>query len=125
MTKEKWALVVDDDKVWLDRTSAIVISCGFQVVRADGTRKAHWELVGKSFDLLVTDNFMEQTNSGIDLLMDNWYDDTNIPSILHSSELSREQAARLKENLPNVIFVKKRTSGDNPELVAAIEKLCP
>lgn len=123
MTKEKWALVVDDDEGWLERASAIVASCGYEVVKAKSTREAHWHLVGKAFDLLVTDNFMEHANAGIELLMENWYNDADTPSILHSSELSDEQAARLQKDLPNVIFVQKRTGHDNPDLVAAIEKL--
>lgn len=125
MTTGKCVLVVDDDRRWLEQVSAVVESLGHEVVKAKNSREAHWQLGQKKFDLLVTDNLMEHENAGIELLMHNWYDESEIPSILHSSEFSAEQEKLLKKDLPDVILVKKEVGRENPNLIAAIQKLLP
>lgn len=125
MTEQKRVLVVDDDERWRARAYAMATSCGLTVTEAKNSKEAMDLLDSESFDLLITDNWMEYADAGIDLLMRNWYLKQEIPSILHTSDLMKRQAERLAKELPDIIFVKKSAHGDNPALISAIKKLLP
>lgn len=115
----KRVLVVDDTEAWRDEVRKVVAGLGHEVIEAADAEEAERLLNEQPLDLLITDNWMEGQDAGLDLL--GRIKDRGLPSILHTSYLSRVQKTRLEQTLPKVVPVLK--SSDHTELAAAIEKL--
>lgn len=121
----KRALVVDDDIDWRRFVREAAEELRYKVIEAENAREAGYLLEEGQFDLLITDNWMEVADAGIDLLVRNKLLGRELPSILHTSHLSQSQRGRLRQELPDVIGVLKSPNPDFPELKAAIQKLIP
>lgn len=123
MAKQRRILVVDDTDHWLERTCAAVREQGHEAVAARSYHEAVPLLDTEPFDALITDNFMETEDAGIELLMRNYYLEQELPSILYTSELSSEHARILSEDLPNVVHVQKLALDGNNVLLSALAHL--
>ncbi len=62
--KGKKALVVDDDQDFLEQTSMIMQSLGFETISADSQKKAEELIQSTSFDIAVLDLMLENHDSG-------------------------------------------------------------
>ncbi len=62
--KGKKALVVDDDQDFLEQTSMIMQSLGFETTSADSQKKAEELIQNASFDIAVFDLMLENHDSG-------------------------------------------------------------
>ena len=119
-------LVVDDDADWRTRTAAAVTACGLVPILAADDYEAEDLLDQATFDLVITDNRMCFADSGIDLLIREWLLARAVPSILHTSELSRVQRARLeKEEKHLQVTVVLKSYTDRAPLFDAIRRLLP
>ena len=123
---QKRALVVDDDIDWRHLVREAAEGLHYKVIEAENAQQAADLLDGDlRFDLLITDNWMDGNDAGIELLIRNKLLGQEIPSILHTSHLSQAQQRRLRQELPAVIGVLKSPNPDFPELKAAIQALMP
>lgn len=116
-------LVVDDDPSYLERVSAIAVSCGLDPMQASGLGPATRLLNDETFALVITDNHMPSADQGIELLqfMDRRLA-TKIPAILHSSVRPRNLEMVL-EVFPWARFVLK--GDDSGPLRDAIREMLP
>lgn len=120
---QKRVLVVDDDEFWRAHVRGVANGLGYEVTEAPGAPEAAALLDAHPFDLLITDNWMGAYDAGIDLLARNEIKGRKIPSILHTTNLSRVQAGRLHAEAPDAVPVTKSTTLDTAELAAAIQTL--
>lgn len=126
METRRIVLVVDDDADWRTRTAAAVTACGHVPILATDDFEAEALLDQATFDLIITDNRMCFADSGINLLIDEWLQGRAVPSILHTSELSRAQHARLeKEEKHLQVTVVLKSYTDQTPLIDAIQRLLP
>ena len=80
--KGKKALVVDDDPDFLEQTSLILTSLGFEVITAD-TQKLAEELIEKTqYDLAVFDLMLENHDSGFVLSYKSKKKNPEVPIIM-------------------------------------------
>lgn len=118
---QKRVLIAEDNDDWRAAIRTAVGQLGHDVTEAASAAEAERLLESQPFDLLITDNWMEVPDAGLGLLERTRSRD--IPSILHTSLLSRVQKTRLTHHLPKVVPVLKSLHDDHTELMAAIEKL--
>lgn len=98
MAAQKRILVVDDMEDWRKQVASIVTALGHTPIVAKDDIEAENLLDRESFDLIISDNKMMFPDSGLDLLTRESLLGREVPSILHTSELSPRQEQRLKKN---------------------------
>lgn len=80
--KGKKALVVDDDPDFLEQTTLILSSLGFDVVNAESQKKAEELIETTNYDIAVFDLMLENHDSGFVLSYKSKKKNPNVPVIM-------------------------------------------
>lgn len=125
MEAKKRVLAADDEPLWRERVRKAIEGLGHEAVVVDSAARASARMLdGESFDLLITDNWMEEMGAGVKLLQWLAKTDSDIPSILFTSDVSPRVAAAVP--YPWVSIAKKDMwDTSDAKLVAEIRHRLP
>jgi DNA-binding response OmpR family regulator len=104
-------LVVEDDVFFRRRNAEVLEQSGYEVDAAEDGEAAWWALNTSSYDLLITDNHMPKV-SGVDLLKKLRAARMDLPVIMATGTLPKEEFARYPWLRPAATLLKPYTSED-------------
>lgn len=124
MMYKKRVLAADDEPHWRERLKLAIESHGHEAVIVGSAGEVRERLLNESFDLLVTDNWMEEVGAGSKLLRELAARDCDIPAILFTSDIGPKVAGLVP--YPWISLVKKdQWDTTDARLVEEIKRRLP
>ncbi len=112
-------LVVEDDVFFRRLNAKVLAQSGYEVDTAEDGEAAWWALNTSSYDLLITDNRMPKV-SGVDLLKKLRAARMDLPVIMATGTLPKEEFARYPWLQPAATLLKPYTS---EEMLRTVKKV--